>query len=90
LTRGRSPTLADTAFKQQTLKAWRPILSPRVAIATFCLVGAVFIPVGVAIALLADQVRHSSAAGAVASPSVQPAADPQCSADVPLVQPLCN
>jgi len=36
-----------TAFKQQQLKAWQPILTPIPVIITFLVVGIVFIPIGV-------------------------------------------
>ena len=37
----------SSAFKQQTLKAWRPILTPKLVILLFALGGLIFIPVGV-------------------------------------------
>jgi hypothetical protein len=39
----------DTPFRQQTLKAWRPILTPRAVIFTFAIVGILFIPIGIVI-----------------------------------------
>lgn len=33
-------------LKQQTLKAWRPILTPRLVIALFATVGIIFVPIG--------------------------------------------
>mmetsp|Transcript_7618 Transcript_7618/g.19718 ORF Transcript_7618/g.19718 Transcript_7618/m.19718 type:complete len:364 (-) Transcript_7618:129-1220(-) len=36
----------NTPFRQQTLKAWRPILTPAWVIATFTAVGVAFIPIG--------------------------------------------
>jgi hypothetical protein len=39
-----SPT--DTAFKQQRLKAWQPILTPATVLPTFFLVGLIFVPLG--------------------------------------------
>ena len=36
----------DTAFKQQRLKAWQPILTPRTVLPTFFLLGLIFIPLG--------------------------------------------
>ena len=46
----------DTPFRQQTLKAWRPILTPRVVILTFFLVGCLFIPIGCVIMSESDKV----------------------------------
>jgi hypothetical protein len=38
--------LLDTAFKQQRLKAWQPILTPKTVLPTFILVGILFAPIG--------------------------------------------
>lgn len=48
---------ADSAWKQQMLKAWRPILTPRLVILLFTAVGVVFIPIGIAIVVTSNQVR---------------------------------
>jgi hypothetical protein len=45
---------ANNAFTQQTLKAWRPILTPGWVVITFAAVGIVFIPIGV-LCLVASQ-----------------------------------
>mmetsp|Transcript_26131 Transcript_26131/g.43187 ORF Transcript_26131/g.43187 Transcript_26131/m.43187 type:complete len:418 (+) Transcript_26131:91-1344(+) len=45
----KSKRPADTPFKQQNLKAWRPILTPKAVILTFTFVGVVFVPIGVAV-----------------------------------------
>jgi hypothetical protein len=37
---------ADSAFKQQRLKAWQPILTPMWVIASFVFIGIVFVPIG--------------------------------------------
>jgi hypothetical protein len=36
----------DTAFKQQRLKAWQPILTPKSVLPTLFLVGLLFAPIG--------------------------------------------
>jgi hypothetical protein len=36
----------DTAFKQQRLKAWQPILTPKTVLPTFFIVGIIFAPLG--------------------------------------------
>lgn len=38
--------MTDTAFKQQRLKAWQPILTPRTVLPTLFLLGLVFAPIG--------------------------------------------
>lgn len=37
---------ADTAFKQQRLKAWQPILTPKTVLPTFFILGVLFGPIG--------------------------------------------
>jgi len=37
---------ANTAFKQQRLKAWQPILTPKTVLPTFFLIGILFAPIG--------------------------------------------
>ncbi|OBZ75789.1 Meiotically up-regulated gene 89 protein [Grifola frondosa] len=37
---------ANTAFKQQRLKAWQPILTPRTVLPTLFIIGLVFAPIG--------------------------------------------
>ena len=37
---------ADTAFRQQRLKAWQPILTPRTVLPTFIAIGVLFVPIG--------------------------------------------
>lgn len=36
----------DTAFKQQRLKAWQPILTPKSVLPTLLIVGLIFAPIG--------------------------------------------
>jgi hypothetical protein len=45
---GRSLTWqnSDTAFKQQRLKAWQPILTPKTVLPTFFIIGLIFAPIG--------------------------------------------
>jgi len=47
---------ANTAFKQQRLKAWQPILTPRPVILSFLIIGIVFIPIGAGIVYSSNQV----------------------------------
>mmetsp|Transcript_61034 Transcript_61034/g.120780 ORF Transcript_61034/g.120780 Transcript_61034/m.120780 type:complete len:402 (-) Transcript_61034:460-1665(-) len=49
---------SDSPFKQQTLKAWRPILTPRLVIALFAFVGVVFVPIGVGIIVTSNQIEE--------------------------------
>jgi len=55
---GGSRRPADTPFKQQTLKAWRPILTPRLVILLFSLVGVIFIPIGAIIISASNDVEE--------------------------------
>jgi hypothetical protein len=36
----------DTAFKQQRLKAWQPILTPKTVLPTLFIIGILFAPIG--------------------------------------------
>jgi hypothetical protein len=47
---------AATAFKQQQLKAWQPILTPVPVVITFIVVGIVFIPIGVVLLVASNSV----------------------------------
>jgi hypothetical protein len=48
----------DTAFKQQRLKAWQPILTPKTVLPTFFLVGLIFAPIGAVLYYYASQVTE--------------------------------
>ncbi len=50
----------DSDFKQQRLKAWQPILTPKWVIATYALVGIVFIPIGAALKAASDNIAEYS------------------------------
>lgn len=49
---------ANTAFKQQRLKAWQPILTPKTVLPTFFLVAIVFAPIGAVLYYFAQQVSE--------------------------------
>ncbi|KAJ3047787.1 Cell cycle control protein 50A, partial [Rhizoclosmatium hyalinum] len=44
-TKTRRP--ANTAFKQQRLKAWQPILTPKTVLPAFFVLGVLFVPIGI-------------------------------------------
>jgi len=46
----------DTPFRQQNLKAWRPILTPNLVILLFVIVGTIFIPIGIAVMMASNDV----------------------------------
>lgn len=48
----------NTAFRQQRLKAWQPILSPRTMIQTLLVVVVVFAPIGVGLLVSFLKVQH--------------------------------
>lgn len=52
--RQRKP--ANTAFKQQRLKAWQPILTPKTVLPTFFILGLIFIPLGVGLYIVSNSV----------------------------------
>jgi len=47
---------ANTAFKQQRLRAWQPILTPKPVILSFLIIGIVFIPLGIGIVISSNEV----------------------------------
>jgi len=52
----KSKRPANTAFKQQNLKAWRPILTPKTVILTFFIVGIIFVPIGIAVLVTSQNI----------------------------------
>ncbi|OLY79594.1 Meiotically up-regulated gene 89 protein [Smittium mucronatum] len=42
----KSKRPANTAFKQQRLRAWQPLLTPRTVLPTFFIIGLIFAPIG--------------------------------------------
>ena len=66
------PPPDGSALKQQTLKAWRPILTPRLVILLFSTFGIVFVPIGAIIIGFSNQVtraRRPPARGGCAPPT---------------------
>ena len=52
---------AGTSFKQQRLRACTPILTPAPVIATFFMIGVIFLPIGIVLLLESDDVSfHAS------------------------------
>ncbi|KAJ3022638.1 hypothetical protein HKX48_005700 [Thoreauomyces humboldtii] len=49
---------ADTAYKQQRLKAWQPVLAPKVVLPAYFLVGLVFIPIAIALHVANNKVTE--------------------------------
>lgn len=49
----------DTAFRQQRLKAWQPILTPKTVLPLFFAIGIIFAPIGGALLYASAQVRLS-------------------------------
>ena len=39
-------TFIDTAFKQQRLPAWQPVMTAKSVIPTFFVIGVIFVPLG--------------------------------------------
>lgn len=48
--------MIDSAFKQQRLPAWQPILSAGTVLPTFFVIGIAFIPVGVGLLYFSESV----------------------------------
>lgn len=56
-----SSCTTDTAFKQQRLKAWQPILTPKTVLPTFFLIGIIFVPLGGVLLWGSNKVSQRSA-----------------------------
>ena len=50
----------DSAFKQQRLSAWQPILTAGTVLPTFFVIGILFIPVGIGLLFFSDSVKEIS------------------------------
>ncbi|KAI8804282.1 ligand-effect modulator 3 family [Cladochytrium replicatum] len=55
-TKQQSKRPANTAFKQQRLKAWQPLLTPKTVLPTFFVVGLIFIPIGIGLYMASNSV----------------------------------
>jgi hypothetical protein len=55
---GQNRKPSNTAFAQQKLKAWQPILTPLPVIISFLIIGIVFIPVGVILLEASNSVKE--------------------------------
>lgn len=53
---GGSNKPPNTPFRQQRLKAWQPLLTPRPVILTFIVVGIIFIPIGIGMVVSSNEV----------------------------------
>jgi len=50
----------DSAFKQQRLPAWQPILTAGTVLPTFFVIGVAFIPVGIGLLYFSDEVKEKT------------------------------
>ncbi|KAF2826096.1 CDC50 family protein-like protein [Ophiobolus disseminans] len=57
-TKSRRPP--NTAFRQQRLKAWQPILTPKTVLPLFFIVGIIFAPIGVLLLMASFKVKEMS------------------------------
>lgn len=57
-TKSRRP--ANTAFRQQRLKAWQPILTPKTVLPLFFIFGIIFAPIGALLLYASSQVQELS------------------------------
>ncbi|CAF4812700.1 unnamed protein product [Rotaria sp. Silwood1] len=52
----KSKKPADTAFKQQRLPAWQPIITANTALPVFLIIGLTFIPIGIVLVVTSERV----------------------------------
>ncbi|XP_012285947.1 cell cycle control protein 50A isoform X2 [Orussus abietinus] len=55
---GKTKKPSDSAFKQQRLPAWQPILTAGTVLPTFFIIGIAFIPVGIGLLYFSDEVKE--------------------------------
>lgn len=53
----------NTAFKQQRLPAWQPILTAGTVLPTFFIIGLIFIPIGIGIFVTSNNIREIEVRG---------------------------
>ncbi|XP_070164456.1 cell cycle control protein 50A isoform X1 [Polyergus mexicanus] len=56
----KSKKPSDSAFKQQRLPAWQPILTAGTVLPTFFVIGVAFIPVGIGLLYFSDEVKEQT------------------------------
>lgn len=54
----------NTAFKQQRLPAWQPILTAGTVLPAFFIIGLIFIPIGIGIFVTSNNIREYEVRGA--------------------------
>lgn len=60
----------NTAFKQQRLPAWQPILTAGTVLPAFFIIGLIFIPIGIGIFVTSNNIREYEVRGDRASPQL--------------------
>lgn len=55
---GKSRKPDNTAFKQQRLPAWQPILTAGTVLPAFFIIGLIFIPIGIGIFVTSNNIRE--------------------------------
>ncbi|TPX30189.1 hypothetical protein SeMB42_g07958 [Synchytrium endobioticum] len=56
--RPKSRKPANTAFKQQRLKAWQPLLTPNSILPVFFVLGSIFVPIGIGLYVASQKVNE--------------------------------
>ncbi|XP_017056342.1 cell cycle control protein 50A isoform X1 [Drosophila ficusphila] len=92
----KSKRPSDSAFKQQRLPAWQPVLTARTVLPTFFVIGVLFIPIGVVLLhlsntsneLIIDYTKCKPSTGnATCAEYLEANAGGQCNCRVPFVLP---
>ncbi|KAF6116628.1 transmembrane protein 30A [Phyllostomus discolor] len=78
----------NTAFKQQRLPAWQPILTAGTVLPTFFIIGLIFIPIGIGIFVTSNNIREIEALRQVAQRTITTASRRQFENKVPEKQKL--
>ncbi len=57
---GKKNKPSNSRFKQQTLPAWKPILTPRTVLPTFTVIGVIFLSLGIALYVTSEDVKEQT------------------------------
>ncbi|NP_001080854.1 transmembrane protein 30A L homeolog [Xenopus laevis] len=83
---GKSKKPDNTAFKQQRLPAWQPILTAGTVLPAFFIIGIVFIPIGIGIFVTSNNIREFE----IDYTGVDPSSPCYKCSNVTLNGPTCN
>lgn len=83
----RSKKPENTAFKQQRLPAWQPILTAGTVLPAFFVIGLIFIPIGIGLYVTSNNIKEFEVTSRSATPVRDDAARMWRCSQIPLKNP---